>query len=101
MHRNQIRPIMSQGHLLLYTAMHKTLLLSSKGSRLRKHMGTRQKLSLSRLALAMSAVRSAAELPRGAEAFAPRPESFLLSVHRTTVAAAGGTHTAAKKARAL
>ena len=75
--------------MLLYTAMHKTLLLSSKGSRLRKHMGTRQKLSLSRLALAMSAVRSAAELPRGAEAFAPRPESFLLSVHRTTVADAG------------
>ena len=63
MHRNQIRPIMSQGHLLLYTGMHKTLLLSAKGSRLRKHMGTRQKSSLSRLALAMSAVRSAAALP--------------------------------------
>ena len=57
--------------------MHKTLLLSSEGSRLRKHISTRQNSSLSRLALAMSAVRSAAELPRGAEAFV------------TTVAAAG------------
>ena len=63
MHRNQIRPTMSQGHLLFYTAMHKTLLLSSKRSRLRKHMGTQQKSLLSRFALAMSAVRSAAALP--------------------------------------
>ena len=52
--------------------MRKTLLLRSEGSRLRK-------LEIVAVALGNGDI--------GAEAFVPRAESFLMSVHRTTVAA--------------